>query len=87
MQEVLSGLNIPEKIVANKQNAELYDTLRKKILIMFSLNRYIRKRENEKKSLEDKKKKVFMQEEENRNNRSVNPLGAGLGQPQKRVKP
>jgi hypothetical protein len=51
MLEVLSGLNIPEKIVANKQNAELYDTLRKKILLMFSLNRYIRKRENEKKKL------------------------------------
>lgn len=53
---------------------------------MFSLNRYIRKRENEKKSLEDKKKRVYIQEEENRNNRSVNPLGTGLGQPHKKVK-
>ena len=45
MKEVMDGLSIPEKIVANKQNAELYDALKKKILIMFSLNRYIRKKE------------------------------------------
>jgi hypothetical protein len=44
MKEVLDGLNIPEKIIATKENAELYDNLKKKILIMFSLNRYIRKK-------------------------------------------
>ena len=44
LKEVLDGLNIPEKIIATKENAELFDTLRKKILIMLSLNRYIRRR-------------------------------------------
>lgn len=51
MKDVLEGLNIPEKIIGTKQNAEIYDQLRKKILIMFSLNRYIRKRDNERKNL------------------------------------
>lgn len=51
MKDVLEGLNIPEKIIGTKQNAQIYDQLRKKILIMFSLNRYIRKRDNERKNL------------------------------------
>lgn len=59
--EVLHGLNIPDKIAANKKNAELYDTLRKRILQMFSIQRYNRKKENEKRILEEKKKKAVIQ--------------------------
>lgn len=85
LNEVLSGLNIPERIIATKQNADLYDSLRKKILLMLSLSRYIRKVENEKKVLEDKKRRVISQEEEEKKDRSINPLGS-LGQPKKKHK-
>lgn len=44
LTEVLHGLNIPDKIAANKKNAELYDSLRKRILQMFSIQRYNRKK-------------------------------------------
>lgn len=46
LQEVLQGMNIPDKIVATEENVELYDKLRQKILLMFSIQRYIRKKEN-----------------------------------------
>lgn len=49
--EVLSGMNIPEKIVATEENVELYDKLRQKVLLMFSIQRYIRKKEGERRSL------------------------------------
>lgn len=62
LNEVLHGLNIPEKIAANEKNAELYDTLRKRVLQMFSIQRYNRKKENEKRTLEDKKKRAIIQE-------------------------
>lgn len=87
LSEVLHGLNIPDKIAANKKNAELYDTLRKRILQMFSIQRYNRKKENEKRILEDKKKKAVMQEEDDRNNKTYHPLGhLSGGQPKKKQK-
>lgn len=87
LNEVMHGLNIPDKVVANKQNAELYDTLRKRILQMFSIQRYLRKKENEKRSLEDKKKRAAMQEEDDRNNKTYHPLGhLASGQPKKKTK-
>lgn len=39
-------MNIPEKIIATQENTELYDQLRQKILLMFSMQRYIKKKEN-----------------------------------------
>lgn len=44
-------MNIPDKIIANAENVELYDKLRQKILLMFSIQRYIRKKENERRVL------------------------------------
>jgi hypothetical protein len=61
--EVMQGLNIPDKIIGNKVNEELYDQLRKQILLMFSAQRYIKKKEIEKKTLEDKKKKQAAKED------------------------
>lgn len=43
--EVLQGLNIPDKIIGNRINEELYDKLRRQILLMFSAQRYIKKKE------------------------------------------
>lgn len=51
-------MNIPDKIIANKENSKIYDNLRKNILLMFSMQRYARRKENEKRLLEDKKKKL-----------------------------
>lgn len=42
--EVMQGMNIPDKIIATEENVELYDKLRQKILLMFSIQRYIRKK-------------------------------------------
>lgn len=61
LTEVLQGMNIPDKIIATAENVELYDKLRQKILLMFSIQRYIRKKENERRVLEDKKKKLQSQ--------------------------
>jgi hypothetical protein len=63
LTEVLQGMNIPDKIIATAENVELYDKLRQKILLMFSIQRYIRKKENERRVLEDKKKKLQSQED------------------------
>ncbi len=62
LTEVLAGMNIPEKIIANEENTELYDKLRQKILLMFSIQRYIKKKENERRLLEEKKKRLITQE-------------------------
>jgi hypothetical protein len=59
-------MNIPEKIVATEENVDLYDKLRQKVLLMFSIQRYIRKKEGERRSLEDRKKRINSQEEEDR---------------------
>lgn len=59
-------MNIPDKIIATAENVELYDRLRQKILLMFSIQRYIRKKENERRVLEDKKKKLQTQEDDDR---------------------
>ena len=59
-------MNIPEKIVATEENVELYDKLRQKVLMMFSIQRYIRKKEGERRTLEDKKKRLNTQEEDER---------------------
>ena len=40
----MQGMNIPDKIIATEENVELYDKLRQKILLMFSIQRYIRKK-------------------------------------------
>ncbi len=40
----MQGMNIPDKIIASEENVELYDKLRQKILLMFSIQRYIRKK-------------------------------------------
>lgn len=61
LQEVLQGMNIPDKIIATEENVELYDKLRQKILLMFSIQRYIRKKENERRNLEDRKKRLNSQ--------------------------
>ena len=45
---------------------DLFDKLRQKILLMFSIQRYIRKKEGERRSLEDRKKRLNNQEEEDR---------------------
>lgn len=37
-------MNIPEKIIATEENVELFDKLRQKILLMFSIQRYTRKK-------------------------------------------
>lgn len=66
VNEVLEGMNIPLKIVATEENVELYDKLRQKILLMFSIQRYIRRKETERRSLEDRKKRLTSQEEEDR---------------------
>ena len=50
---------------------------------MFSLQRYARKKENEKRTIEEKKKKLGAMDEEERN--KVYPLKATDGQPKKRV--
>jgi hypothetical protein len=59
----MQGLNIPDKIVGNRTNEELYDQLRKQVLLMFSAQRYLRKKEQEKKVLEDRKKKQVARED------------------------
>jgi hypothetical protein len=59
----MQGLNIPDKIVGNRANEELYDQLRKQVLLMFSAQRYLRKKEQEKKVLEDRKKKQVARED------------------------
>ena len=46
LTEVMMGMNIPDKIIATEENTELYDKLRQKILLMFSIQRYIKKKEN-----------------------------------------
>jgi hypothetical protein len=61
LTEVLQGMNIPDKIIGTAENVELYDKLRQKVLLMFSIQRYIRKKENERRALEDKKKKLQTQ--------------------------
>lgn len=63
-------MNIPDKIIATAENVELFDKLRQKILLMFSIQRYIRKKENERRILEDKKKKLQNQEDEDRSKAS-----------------
>ena len=55
-------MNIPDKIIATEENTELYDKLRQKILLMFSIQRYIKKKENERRLLEDKKKRISLAE-------------------------
>ena len=45
---------------------ELYDKLRQKVLLMFSIQLYIRKKEGERRSLEERKKRLNNQEEEDR---------------------
>ena len=62
LQEVLQGMNIPEKITATEENVELYDKLRQKVLLMFSIQRYIRKKEGERRNLEERKKRLNNQE-------------------------
>ena len=37
-------MNIPDKIAASEENVELYDKLRQKVLLMFSMQRYVRKK-------------------------------------------
>jgi hypothetical protein len=49
--EVLAGMNIPDKIIATETNTELYDKLRQQILLMFSMQRYIKKKETERRLL------------------------------------
>jgi hypothetical protein len=44
-------MNIPEKIIANEENTELFDKLRQQILLMFSIQRYVKKKENERRML------------------------------------
>ena len=44
LREVMQGMNIPDKIIATEENVELYDKLRQKILLMFSIQRYVRKK-------------------------------------------
>jgi hypothetical protein len=66
LTEVLQGMNIPDKIIGTAENLELYDKLRQKILLMFSIQRYIRKKENERRILEDKRKKLQSQEDEDK---------------------
>ena len=66
--EVLAGMNIPDKIIANEENTELYDKLRQKILLMFSMQRYIKKKDNERRLLEEKKKRINTQEEDDKKN-------------------
>lgn len=73
LTEVLQGMNIPDKIIATAENVELYDRLRQKILLMFSIQRYIRKKENERRVLEDKKKKLQTQEDDDRSKASKFP--------------
>lgn len=50
---------------------------------MFSLQRYARKKENEKRTIEEKKKKLDNFENEERN--KVYPLKVADGQPKKKV--
>ena len=76
-------MNIPEKIIATAENVQLYDRLRQKILLMFSIQRYIRKKENERRVLQDKKKKAQTQEEDDRNKASKFPNE----RPQKKIHP
>ena len=71
---MLQGMNIPDKIAANEENVELYDKLRQKVLLMFSIQRYIRKKENERRLLEDKKKRILSVEEEEKSKGS-NKMG------------
>lgn len=80
--EVLHGMNIPEKIVATEENVELLDKLRQKVLLMFSIQRYIRRKENERRVLEDKKKRLLTQEEEDKNK---NALKLPNERPQKKI--
>lgn len=51
LTEVLQGMNIPDKIIATEENVDLYDKLRQKVLLMFSIQRYVRKKENERRTL------------------------------------
>jgi len=44
-------MNIPDKIAATDENVDLYDKLRQKVLLMFSIQRYIRKKEGERRML------------------------------------
>ena len=44
-------MSIPEKIIGTEENVELYDKLRQKVLLMFSIQRYVRKKEVERRSL------------------------------------
>lgn len=64
LTEVLQGMNIPDKIAASEENVEMYDKLRQKVLLMFSMQRYVRKKENERRMLEEKKKRIQSAEEE-----------------------
>ena len=66
-------MNIPEKITATEENVELYDKLRQKVLLMFSIQRYIRKKEGERRNLEERKKRLNNQEEEDRIKGQVKP--------------
>lgn len=66
LTEVLHGMNIPERIIANAVNTDLYDKLRQKILLMFSIQRYIRKKETERRVLDEKRKRLVSQEEDDK---------------------
>lgn len=86
LTEVLQGMNIPDKIVGTAENVELYDKLRQKILLMFSIQRYIRRKENERRILEDKKKKLQQQSQEDEDKSKANTKFPNE-RPQKKIHP
>lgn len=55
---------LPQKLIATEENEMLFDELRENILKMFCLQRYIRKRDQEKKKMEEKFKKQSTPHEE-----------------------
>lgn len=51
---VLQELNIPPKIMSTEENEQLYDELRENILKMFSLQKFLKKKELQRQNLESR---------------------------------